>query len=337
MIQFGDFQKVLRVMESFVPKSLVDGRGIGLSISDNGMVFASTSGASALCILDMPIADSSFVLPKDVLPKLLKLDPLKEWSGFKLKDAEVVLRIGNIVVKFPCMDIPECTVDIPDNTSDLPKGFLEELAWMFEFACKDDRKVNLYGLFIDSDYIYACDNVRLTRRKCLGVEQLSGAFLPYPCVDVLCKDKLVASAWQSDNILGFANQSYIFNFSKYGAKFPNLAVVLDRALAVDVVEVNVDKTSEDISEFKGLLTGDLSDSPVKVSFLDERLEVSTLSGISKFKLNLPAKATTSFEAFHIKGLHFIEGLLRFETLKVAEKFVIFQGTNVEQVIMKIVK
>ena len=338
MIQFEDFQKVLRVMDPFVPRSLVEGTSIGLSICDNGVLFASTSGSRALYSFDSPVSDVSFVLPRDIIPKLLKLSYAREWKGFMLDNNEIVLRIGRIVIRFPHMEVGACSIDVGDSCLiELPNEFLGALSWMAEFACSDDRKVNLYGLFISGEYIYACDNIRVTRRRCAGLEQLVGVFLPRPCVEVLCKDKLVTSAWHTDSVLGFLEHPYVFNFSKFGAEFPNLEPSVLRALESESVSVEIVDSSGDIAEFRDMLTGDLSDVPVEVSFVDSQLEVRTLSGISKFKFNVAAKVSKPFDTFLVKGLYFVNGLLHFDTLKVADKCIIFQSKAADQIVMKIVR
>jgi len=341
MMIFSEFQQILKLVYSFVPKTKMQGPICGVIVDkDKNMLFASTYEAGILHFLEDSVTEESLVLPERIVSKLLRLPSNTKWEGIKKKGSAYTIKVGEIVLTFSAKEGETVDYRIPKpekgEESQIVPAFLEGLRWIFPFACEDDRKVNLHGVFVGEEHLYACDNIRLTTLKVPTPEKLHNIFIPYNCLSFIKDRNEIFSVSCSESVLFFFSESYLIYFTRIEGEFPSVDNFLEQVHAEPGFKVEVPCT-DDLKLFCDLLSGDLDSIPLEVRITKNVLEFRTcqLTGTTH-SLELGISCTAEKEGtIYVNARFFVEGLMLYRKFYVGGGWIYFKDEKSEYIVMRI--
>jgi hypothetical protein len=203
--------------------------------------------------------------------------------------------------------------------------------------CKDDRKVNLHGLYFGKGQIYACDNVRVVSLNAPVPTLLEGQFLPFSCIEGIKKKQDITSVQFHETAFVFSNDVSIFYFTKTAAKFPDVIAIFLQAQQEEAPELEIDNADPEFLTFCSLVNSAGNRTVLEVEVRDGRLLLSTVdySDAVSLSYSLPiVNLSGEFSKFYIGATIFLESLQGFKKFRVGSRGAYFFSEDSQCVCLK---
>ena len=211
MNDFAEFQALLKTCRPFVPSSQAQGALTGLVywyVPTASLLCASSHFGGIICFMD---ADEEFYekalfFPWDVVDSFIDISLDQAWKKFQaLDNGQYEVHIGNVKLTFAARIVLEPGIcDIPGGEVLIPDDFKLNMQWISPFMCHDDIKLNMYGMFVGEDGLYASNNFRMVFRKSEVPKPLENTFLPRKCVDIVKNNAALNYVMASDKVFIFS-------------------------------------------------------------------------------------------------------------------------------------
>jgi hypothetical protein len=284
------YQTIFKELSPFIPKDRLEGPVPGLLVDiEEKKLIAMRNEGGILYPLDEELSNRSVVLREEDIQRLLKFTAT-EFSGLKVSESQAVVQIGKTRLHFPVQSKTPGIVPSMDVDSGIPvtPEFLSTLSLISPFMSTDDRQLNIYGVFVGEDGLYATDNKSAARINCGIQEGLKNTFLLYFCVLALLKTSGEIVAGVHSSYLVFRSPLGVVRyFVLQNAKFPNLPLHFPRVVDEKGVAVLTSKMDlKELSEFS------------EATFEDD-LSIKLLVEIENSRIKLTSSSSRDSSAYSI--------------------------------------
>jgi len=284
-----------------------------------------------------------FSLPFEVLSKMLPLIQTLEFVDIEVSGSGMVWKMGRTRYKSTLIADVEINIPIADADKIImfknPTEFVESLG-MAEFAVTEDvRQLNLYGVYINSNKIYSCDNVRAYSLELPPVfTGIADSFISYDFCGVLRALKDAPLGFYRENgVLFFMYPNFYTYSSELDIKYPDLERVFKKQLTgnyTKVSECNIE--NQELTSILAIVKGDRfnNDGLISINTDSVGVFIKSVNKNEDFSTEFSAAVSGPIGNFRINMVLFIELLLRWKNFYVYSNCVAVNEGNTRHIIAK---
>lgn len=339
-----EYQQILLSLQGFIPSTRLQGPITGLIIDAERkeLIAVRNEGGIVYPVSELGTNQSVVVRAEDV-DRLLKFEK-PEWGGLKVGDGKAVIQVGRNRLTIPVESKPTSVIpplEIVEGAS-ISEEFLSKLRQISVFMCTDDRQLNVYGVFVGNNALYASDNKGAVRIYCTIPDGLKNTFLPFFCVNSLVKSIDVVMAKCFQNYLVFKQRSGVVRyFALLGAKFPNMDRIFDQVESepgidmfplVDPAELQVFSNISYADDLSSILSVVVEGSLMHLTSQSARTSSAAVE--HEIPLEDPIQSSVRFV---VDINRFLAGLKDYHYLRVCKDFVVMYGRENPEVVYVVLK